>query len=275
MGTFPTAILVAVAVWWAATGAVFLAVRLGGTRVNRVLVGATVMASAGFAGLYFSASMQSVAGTYLAFASAIAVWAWHETAFLLGFLTGPRKTPCPEGLSGFRRFRAAFETIRDHELALAATIAVCAVAIWQQPNRFGLWTLILLWVMRISTKLNIFLGAPNSLNELLPKRLGHLTSYFRTDSINPFFSMTLAAAVMVFGAATHQAYLAAAAHAAAGWTLLAVFAALAIVEHLFLVLPIRDSALWTWLLPADRPAAGDESVAGKDPISKSGGMSWT
>jgi hypothetical protein len=32
------------------------------------------------------------------------------------------------------------------------------------------------------------------------------------------------------------------------WTLLASFAALALIEHLFLVLPVRDSALWGWAM---------------------------
>jgi hypothetical protein len=40
------------------------------------------------------------------------------------------------------------------------------------------------------------------------------------------------------------------------YQLLASLALLGVVEHVFMLLPLRDSALWTWLVP-ERPAATD------------------
>ena len=34
------------------------------------------------------------------------------------------------------------------------------------------------------------------------------------------------------------------------WSLLTGLALLGVLEHLFLVIPLRDSALWRWAMPA-------------------------
>ena len=44
--------------------------------------------------------------------------------------------------------------------------------------------------------------------------------------------------------------LAASGDAAVQWSLLTGLALLGVVEHLFLVLPLRESALWRWAIPA-------------------------
>ena len=47
----------------------------------------------------------SVAGAYCAFTCALLVWGWQEIAFLLGCVTGPRRSACPHGATGWRRTR--------------------------------------------------------------------------------------------------------------------------------------------------------------------------
>jgi hypothetical protein len=111
-------------------------------------------------------------------------------------------------------------------------------------NTTGLLTFCLLWVMRISTKLNIYLGARHAISDMLPDRLSYLKSYFRTDRTSGWFYVSLSAARYCWAGWSHAAAAAATDHAAVKWTLLACFAALALLEHLFLVLPVRDSALW-------------------------------
>jgi putative photosynthetic complex assembly protein 2 len=105
-----------------------------------------------------------------------------------------------------------------------------------------------MWVMRISTKLNIYLGARHAISEMLPNRLSYLKSYFRTDRTSGWFYVSLSGTAMVLGWLSHAAATASTGHDIAKWTLLACFAALALLEHLFLVLPVRDSALWAWAM---------------------------
>jgi hypothetical protein len=66
-------------------------------------------------GLADAADETTVGAAYLAFACALAVWGWHEMSFLMGVVTGPRRTPCPEGCRGWRRFGLAVQTCIYHD----------------------------------------------------------------------------------------------------------------------------------------------------------------
>ena len=142
--------------------------------------------------------------------------------------------------------------MRDHEIALFATVLGLVWFMGGVENTTGLLAFSLLWVMRVSTKLNIYLGARHAISDMLPDRLSYLKSYFRTDRTSGWFYVSLGGtalllAWLVFAAATAETD-----HAAVKWTLLAAFAALALIEHLFLVLPVRDSALWGWAMDKTR-----------------------
>lgn len=260
MASYLPHILAATAVWWIATGLVVMVARRGtgrgwqdaalsrdGTGVGTMML-MSLVAAASLAMLYAGAGMETALGTYLGFFGALGIWAWHEAAFLTGFVTGPSRSPCRPGLSGWARFRAAFATLSSHEYALFATLVALAVLTWAAPNKTGLWVFALLWVMRVSAKLNIFFGAPNSVSALLPSRLAYLTTYFCTDRISMLFPVTIGLSAAVFVFLCLSAAGASASHEAVGYTLLAAFMGLAIIEHFLLVLPISDSALWRWAM---------------------------
>ncbi|MBL6430941.1 MAG: DUF3623 family protein [Alphaproteobacteria bacterium] len=131
--------LVALFVWWLATGVVMFAAWQSDRWQKWLMVVFTIGALAGCAGLYASAGMQSVTGTYLGFGSALAVWAWLEATFLFGLITGPRHSRCPGGARGLRRFRLAFLAVRDHELALlaGARLSPCSSPAGKTMRGFG------------------------------------------------------------------------------------------------------------------------------------------
>lgn len=246
MGLALAAFAVAVTAWWVATGAVIVAARRPVPDPLYMLIPASALGIAGIAIALATAASLSVAAVYGAFFAALMIWAFHEISFLTGHLTGPRKTALPEGIRGGHRFRLAWAAIRDHELALFLTGAALAVVLWGAANPFCWMVFALMWVMRLLTKLNVFLGAPNAVSEILPARMAYLTSYFRTDRVHAFFIVSV---VIVTGLMTASAYLAIVADdpaAITGWSLMAAFAFLGLVEHLFLVLPVRDAALWGW-----------------------------
>ena len=101
-----------------------------------------------------------------------------EIGFLLGLLTGPRSEPCPDGCSGWRRVAYAVQAILYHELALVVSGAAVVAVTWDGANQIGLWTFVVLWAMRLSAKLNLFLGVPISTTQFLPSHLQYLTSFF-------------------------------------------------------------------------------------------------
>jgi putative photosynthetic complex assembly protein 2 len=196
-----------------------------------------------------AAASATLVATYASFVAAFAVWGWHELSFLTGTTTGPRRTPCPADASGWKRFRLSAATVIHHELALAATLALLLVLTSGSANPTGAYAFAILFGMRLSTKLNVFLGVPNFSTDILPPQLAYLKSYFRTRAFNALMPVSLAlgiAASIWLG----QTALASVGDAAVMWSLLTGLALLGVVEHLFLVLPLRDSALWRWAMPA-------------------------
>ena len=236
--------------WFFSTGAILWLDQRPADTHGASLVGATILSGIAFAAVLVSAGDASVFGAYTAFVATIAIWGWHEMAFLMGFVTGPRRLACPDGVTGWRRFRFATATLIHHEIALALTAILLILLTWGGPNPLAGTTFLLLFVMRLSTKFNIFLGVPHLADAMMPPQLDYLRSYFRKAPGNPLMPVSALGSVLVaawFAQAALQAP--AASGAEAGYVLLFTLAALAIIEHAFLLLPVRDSALWTWAMP--------------------------
>jgi putative photosynthetic complex assembly protein 2 len=246
MGQILTAFAVAIVVWWLATGLVALAVRVRDDLRGRVLGGAGIVALAGLGAIIWSSGEMSVLSAYVGFAGALCIWAFHETAFLLGLVTGSRPVAAPRSLFGWQRFLAAFRAIDHHEISVFLTLLAMGWFFASAANPMAFWTFALMWVMRTSTKLIIFFGAPNAVSDLMPKRIRYLTSHFCTDRITPIFSLALALSFGLLIVLIDVIARSEIPFMAVGHTLLAAFVLLAMAEHLFLVIPFRDSALWTW-----------------------------
>ena len=210
-------------------------------------------AAAGASGVAIIAATMNSAGAwaaYLAFAGALAVWGWQELAFLSGAISGPRRQAASAGAGPARRFREATAAVIHHELALAATALLLAAMSWGAANQVGAAAFALLFVLRVSAKLNIHLGVPNLSDDLLPDHLLHLKSHFGPRRMTPALLLSvLATAALAVWLGT-RALAAPAGGEAVGASLLFALAALGALEHLFLALPVRDGALWRWAIPA-------------------------
>jgi putative photosynthetic complex assembly protein 2 len=233
--------------WWFSTGLILFIDGFPRRTFRWSLLGASVVGTLALYGMVVSSADATVAGAYTAFTCSLLVWGWHEVSFLLGYVTGPRKEPCPEGCSGWRHFGHAAATVMHHELAIAATAVGLVALTWGEPNQVGTWTFMVLWWMRLSAKLNVYLGVPNLTEEFLPEHLDYLKSFFNRKPMNLLFPVsvtaaTIVAALMMTAAAAPDA----AEFEAVGLTLLATLLTLAILEHWFLVLPVPDAALWSW-----------------------------
>ncbi len=247
------AIIYALFIWWFSTGLILYLDGLPRRTFSVSMVVMTAIALAALYGLWFSGSDTSVAGVYLSFTCGLLIWAWHELSFLTGYLTGPRRTPCPETRSLWTRFRYASETVIHHEIAIAATAALMAALTWGASNKIGLWTFVILWLMRLSAKLNIFLGVANLAEEFLPPHLRYLESYFRRRPLNLLFPVSVTVSTVVTVLILERGLAdGVPAGEAVGAVFLGTLLALAVLEHWFLVLPIPATALWQWALDARR-----------------------
>lgn len=251
--------LFALFVWWFSTGIIMYLDGLPQRTFRWSMLGATVILGVCLWGLADTADDTSVRGAYLAFTFGLLAWGWQEMSFFMGYITGPRREPCPEGSSGWRRFGHAAQTCLWHELAILAAAVAILWLTWGGANQIGAWTFMLLWGMKLSAKFNVFLGVRNLNEEFLPEHLSFLKSYLTEKPMNLLFpiSVTISTVIAVI---LGQMALAvdASPFEAAGYTFLTVLLALAILEHWFLVLPLPAAALWSWSLASRQSNQGSE-----------------
>ena len=176
------------------------------------------------------------------FTYAVFVWGWHEMAFFMGFVTGPRRTPCPPGAAGWRRFGLAVQACIDHELAILATGVGVLWATWGAPNQIGLWTFLALWGMRLSAKLNVFLGVLNLGEAFLPPHLTYLLSYMRRQRMNALMPVSLIGGSLLVAALVRDVPM------TPGLVFVVTMLVLAVLEHGMLVAPVPFETLWAWWL---------------------------
>ena len=232
--------------WWFLTGAVLYVVGLPRTTVRWSMAGASAVAAGAFLLLWQTAGDTSPAAAYTAFLAALLVWGWHEMSFLTGVVTGPRTTEAPKRVRGRAALWPAVETLLYHEVAILLTAMALAALLWGQPNEVGLWTFVILWVMRISAKLNVYLGVPNLTEEFLPAHLTYLKSYFCRRSMNLLFPLSVTLSTIATWVLIAEAGTAGGAFEQTAATFLATLMALALIEHWFLVVPLPSAALWSW-----------------------------
>jgi putative photosynthetic complex assembly protein 2 len=242
---FALPVIVAVAAWWLSTVVLIYRAGLPPGSFLTTLVGTTVVMLLGVGAVVASRDDASAVGAYLAFFGGLAIWAWHEVSYLFGYVSGPRPKPCPPDASGWRRFVLGVKTCIYHELAVIATALGIAALVWGAANRVALWTFAVLWLMRWSAKLNIFLGVRNLHEEFWPDHLKYLTTFVRRRSMNKLFPLSIglasvALAALAFVAIDADGDLA----RRTGAVLLATLLTLAIIEHGFLVLKLSDDLLW-------------------------------
>jgi len=240
-------VLYALMVWWFSTGLVLVLVGLSRRSFRWSMAAVTVVLALALYGMAAASADASTWSAYVAFTCAVLVWAWPEMAFLFGLVTGPRPHALPPGSGGRRRLSYAIQAILYHELALVVAGAAVVAATWGGVNQVGAWTFATLWMLRLSAKLNLFLGVRTANDELLPAHLAFLKSFFAEKPINLLFPVSITvstvAAVLIMVAAMAPR---ATAFDVTGLMLVAALVALGLLEHWFMVMPWRVAALWGW-----------------------------
>jgi putative photosynthetic complex assembly protein 2 len=265
MGQYVFPALYALFVWWFSTGVIIYLDGLPRRTFRWSMLGATVVLAVSVWGLARSSLDASIGGAYAAFTYGLLAWGWQEISFYMGFVTGSRRAPCPEGCGGWRHFGHAVQTSLYHELAIVVCAAVVVAVSWGAPNQIGTWTFMVLWWMHQSAKLNVFLGVRNLNEEFLPEHLQFLKSFLTKKPMNLLFPASVTLSTIIATLLFRRAFAAdATAFGATGFTFLGTMMALAILEHWFLVLPLPAAALWSWGLRsrAARQPFDVEVVAG-------------
>lgn len=246
-GSIAAPALFALLCWWFGTGAILWLVRRPPAAFRRSLVLFSGLLAISLWTTQLSMQAQTVANAYLGFASVIVMWAWHELAFLTGWLTGPRRVPLAPGAQGWERFRQSTGVVIWHELALLLNFGVLLAMQQDQPSHVALCTFAVLWCMRFSAKLNLFFGVPEVGEQYLPRHLAYLGSYFRKGRLSAFFYFSVAASMGVWAWIVWEV-VSGRVVVSTGWVLLASLLGLAIVEHLIMAFPMPMQKLWGWAM---------------------------
>jgi putative photosynthetic complex assembly protein 2 len=260
MSDFGAPALYAILIWWFTTGVILFLDGLPRTSFRWSMAAATIVLLEAAHALHLSAADASVRGAYIAFCAAILVWGWLEMSFLMGFITGPRKQACEERCSGWRHFAHATQAIIYNEIATLLGAAAVFGATYHAPNRVALWTYLILWAMRLSAKLNLFLGVPNLGEKFLPEHLQYLKGFFRKRPMNFLFPFSVTGATLVTALLVQKFLGASDAFQSTSFALESSLLALAALEHWFMVLPLPSERLWNWAFKAGRVARGSDTL---------------
>ncbi len=248
------ALLFVVLIWWAGTAVVLiLQHRIRQPNSLMVRMALAVAALIAVVTLAQSSGVTHGAAHFVAFVAGVALWGCLELSYYLGLITGTHTRPCPQGLDTTQRFRTALSASIWHELTVVATGLGITALLWGSANPTGLYAFLVLWLMRWSAKLNLFLGVPHFATHWFPERMAYLASYIRNAPITPFFILSLTLASLALAALLVTAMRTEGASALA-YGLPASLLILAVIEHLFMALPIADSRLWSRVFDTSSPA---------------------
>ncbi len=251
LATLAVPIISTVFAWWFSTGIILLLVRLPPKDYGTALSLFALVLALAIGGVIVTADKDTSSAAYFGAGCALFIWGWHEASFLMGKITGPRPAACPADAKGWTRFKYATLTVIHHEIAIFLTLLALIGLTWGQPNPVAAWTFGILFAMRISAKLNIFLGVPNLTDEFFPAHLEHLKSYLPKRSMNALMPVSVIGSLILCAWLMTRADHAAEGSAmATGFVLLFTLTALALLEHFFMVLPVQDAALWRWASPS-------------------------
>jgi putative photosynthetic complex assembly protein 2 len=231
------AIALVTVLWGVSTAVIFYLDSLPIRTFGKSMAAATLLLVGCAVVIWILRDATSTSAIIASFTASLLAWGWTEMALYMGYVTGPRKTRCAHGCSGAKHFGHAISANLWHEL----TVIGFAALIYLSGNVTALWCFMLLWLMHLSARLNVFLGVRNVSEEFVPEHMDILKGFLRRRSMNPLFPFSCVALV-----------------ALAVWlivqpqdlsiTMAATLVVIGLLEHALLMLPLPVERLWHWSL---------------------------
>jgi putative photosynthetic complex assembly protein 2 len=239
-----TTIALVVLLWAASTALIFFLDSLPQRTFKWSMIGATLLLAVSFYSVWAMRNDTSTFAILASFTASIMVWGWMEMSLYMGYVTGPRKQSCPHGCHGAKHFGHAVAVNLWHELAIIAA----AATLWSLDNQMALWTYVMLWLMHLSARLNVFLGVRNVSAEFVPEHMAVLRSFLRKRTMNPLFPVScIALTALIIWLAFNSG------SQSLPYTIAATLAVIGLIEHILLMLPLPVEKLWHWSQARKRP----------------------
>lgn len=231
------AILFVVLLWGMSTAVIFHLDSLSPRTYPYSLAAATLVLAGCGAAIWWLRDGTSTAAIAVSFAAGLLAWGWTEMVLYMGYVTGPRKQRCPAGCSGVAHFGHAVSANLWHEILVIAFAGL----IWMSGNSTALWCFVMLWLMHLSARLNVFLGVRNVSEEFVPDKMDVLKGFLRRRNMNPLFPFSA-------GVLAWLTYALASAAASFEGVMAATLAAIGLLEHILLMAPLPIEKLFRWSL---------------------------
>jgi putative photosynthetic complex assembly protein 2 len=177
---------------------------------------------------------------YTSFAAGLLAWGWTEMALYMGYITGPRKKRCAHGCNGLPHFGHAVAANLWHEIV----VITFAIIIWWTGNTAAAHCFVMLWLMHLSARLNVFLGVRNVSEEFVPEHMDVLKGFLRKRRMNALFPFSC---VLLVG----LIYWLAQKPPTPDVVMAIALAGIGLLEHVLLMLPFPVEKFWTWTLSRD------------------------
>jgi putative photosynthetic complex assembly protein 2 len=238
------AIAFVVLLWGISTAVIFYLDSLPVRTFPYSMAAATAVVGLCLVAIWWWREDATVLAVGMSFAAGLLIWGWTEMALYMGYVTGPRKHRCPAGCSGPAHFGHAVSANLWHELLVVALAGL----IWVTDNQTALWCFVMLWLMHLSARLNVFLGVRNVSEEFVPENMEVLKGFLRRRNMNWLFPFSVTALVwLVYALAT----------SASGFeaTMAATLAAIGLLEHVLLMLPLPIEKIFRWSLSGSHKSA--------------------
>jgi putative photosynthetic complex assembly protein 2 len=231
------AIAFVVLMWSGSTALIFYLDSLPTRTFKYSMAAATLILAVCIFAFWQLADVTTTFALATSFAAGLLAWGWTEMALYMNYITGPRKQRCVEGCSGMNHFGHAVSANLWHEMVVIGF----AVLIYVSANETAFWSYTMLWLMHLSARLNVFLGVRNVSEEFVPEHMDVLKGFLRRRNMNPLFPFSCVAllGLTVYLVSLPQTF---------SVTMAATLAAIGLLEHFLLMLPLPTEKLWTWSL---------------------------
>jgi putative photosynthetic complex assembly protein 2 len=231
------AIAFVVVMWSVSTAVIFYLDSLPTRTFPWSMAAATVVLFGCGLAIWILSDVNSTLASTASFAAGLLIWGWTEISLYMGYITGPRKQRCSDGCSGVAHFGHAVSANLWHEII----VIVFAIGIFLTANETAFWCYTMLWLMHLSARLNVFLGVRNVSAEFVPDHMDILKGFLRRRNMNPLFPFSCVAlfGLTLYLATQQQSF---------EITMAATLAAIGLLEHILLMLPLPTEKLWTWSL---------------------------
>lgn len=243
---FWPALVTAVSSWWLLTGLALLLAHQSGKRARAGFIFISILALTACFLVPFNAGSETPMAAAIGFILGLVIWCWLEISYLLGYINGPNHQPCPPQISGWNRFKGAVSTTIHHEVCVVGTVVFLAVISVAEPNPTAFYTVTVLGLMRWSAKLNLFFGVRAFNERWLPDHLNYLVSYLKTDRLSAFLPLSTGIGFYVTYSIFQNAADVPDLTEQLSLYLVGSLMLLASIEHVFLMFPANEAALWRW-----------------------------